>query len=110
MTIYITQGNYTTEAIRGLMAKPEDRTEEVTKLVAAAGGRVLGYYATFGEYDFMLITEAQNELEAATALVVAAGSGGTANLRTTVAMRPADMKQVFGKAGSLAAKFRAAGR
>jgi len=110
MTIYITQGNYTGEAVRGMMGKPEDRTEEVSKLVAAAGGKLVSYYATFGEYDFMLITEGANEMDTAAALLVAAGTGGVTNLKTTVAIRPADMKHVFGKAGTIAAKFRPAGK
>jgi len=110
MTIYITQGNYTREAIKGLLDKPEDRTEAVTNLVAAAGGKVLAFYSTFGEHDFMLITEAKSEMDAVASLLVAAGSGGVANLKTTVAIRPADMKQVFAKAASIAPKFHPAGK
>ena len=110
MTIYITQGNYTREAIQGLMAKPEDRTEEVSKLVAAVGGKFISYYATFGEYDFMLITEGQNEMDVTASLLVAAGTGGVTNLKTTVGIRLADMKQIYGRAGSIAAKFRPAGK
>jgi len=110
MTIYITQGNYTREAIQGLMAKPEDRTEEVSKLLAAVGGKLLAYYTTFGEYDFMIIGEGPNEMDTAASLLIAAGTGGVSNLKTTVAIRAADMKQVFGKAGSIAAKFRPAGK
>ncbi len=110
MTIYITQGNYTSEAIRGLMNKPEDRTEEIAKLVAATGGKLLSYYATFGEYDFMLITEGPNEMDAAVPLLVAAGTGGVAHLKTTIAIRPADMKHVLGKAAAVAGKFRPAGK
>lgn len=110
MTIYITQGNYSREAIQGMMAKPEDRTEEVSKLAAAVGSKVIGYYSTFGEYDFLLITEGKSEMDAAAVLVVAAGTGGVSNLKTTVAIRAADMKQVFGLAGSIAGKFRPAGK
>jgi len=110
MTIYITQGNYTSEAVRGLMAKPEDRTEEVSKLFAASGAKLLAYYNTFGEYDFLIIGEGPSEMDTAASLLVAAGTGGVTNLKTTVAIRAGDMKQVFGKAGSIAAKFRPAGK
>jgi len=110
MTIYITQGNYTREAIQGLMAKPEDRSEEVGRAFAAAGGKLHAYYTTFGEYDFLIIGEGPNEMDTAALLFVAAGTGGVSNLKTTVAIRSADMKQVFAKAGSLAAKFRPAGK
>ena len=36
MTIYISQGRYTAAAIKGMTAKPEDRSEAVAELFAAA--------------------------------------------------------------------------
>ncbi len=35
MTIYISQGRYTPAAIKGMSAKPEDRSEAVAELFAA---------------------------------------------------------------------------
>ncbi len=53
MPIYITQGRYTREAIKGMIVKPEDRADAVARLLSKTGGRLLGYYVTFGEYDFL---------------------------------------------------------
>ena len=58
MATFITQGRYTREAIKGMIVKPEDRFEALSKHAARAGGRVIGYYLTFGEYDFLSIIEA----------------------------------------------------
>src|SRR5258706_7246269 len=44
MTIYISQGRYTPAAIKGMSAKPEDRSEAVAELFAAAGGRLISWY------------------------------------------------------------------
>jgi hypothetical protein len=52
MPIYITQGRYTREAIKGMIVKPEDRAEAISRLIAKVGGRLIGFYLTFGEYDF----------------------------------------------------------
>jgi uncharacterized protein with GYD domain len=41
MTIYISQGRYTAEAIRAMTAKPEDRSEAIAELLAAVGGRLI---------------------------------------------------------------------
>jgi len=35
MTIFITQGRYTRDAIKGMIASPEDRSEAVSGLIAA---------------------------------------------------------------------------
>src|SRR5467141_1716637 len=50
MTIYISQGRYTPAAIKGMSAKPEDRSEAVAELFAAAGGRLISWYLTLGPY------------------------------------------------------------
>jgi len=110
MPIFITQGRYTSDAIRGMIAKPEDRTEEVGKLVAAAGGRLLSYYNTMGEYDFLLIAEGQNEKDVISSLLVGAATGTVTDLRTTVAISGGDMKQCLSKAGTISGKFRPAGK
>jgi len=109
MPIYITQGRYTRDAIKGMLAKPEDRAEAISKLMAKAGGRVIGYYLTFGEYDFLTIIEAPSEAKMAAALLAAAGGGGVTDLRTTVAMTSAEAKKVFADAGELAPAFKPAG-
>ena len=41
MPIFITQGRFTKEAVRSLMAKPENRAESVAKLFSASGGKLL---------------------------------------------------------------------
>ena len=109
MPLYITRGNYSSQTIKNMMAKPEDRTEAVSKLFAAVGGKLHGLYFTFGEYDFMLIAEAPNEKDMAVALLAAAGTGSVANLNTTVAFTGADMKSVFAKANTAAGQYRPGG-
>lgn len=73
MSIYITQGRYTRDAIKGMIVKPEDRADAIARLLTKIGGRLLGYYLTFGDYDFLAIAEAPNDVQMAAALL-AAGS------------------------------------
>ncbi len=49
MTVYISQGRFTREAIQGMVEKPEDRAESVAALAKAVGGKMLDYYVTFGD-------------------------------------------------------------
>lgn len=63
---------------------------------------------TFGEYDFMVISEGPFE-GVATSTIVAAGGGGVTALKTELAMTAGDMKSAFAKAGPVAASFKAAG-
>jgi uncharacterized protein with GYD domain len=109
MPVYITQGRYTREAIKGMLKKPEDRAEAVSRLISKAGGRLIGYYMTFGEYDFLSIAEAPSETQMAAALLAAASGGGVTDLRTTLAMSSVEMKGAFAAASDLAPQFRSAG-
>jgi len=109
MPIYITQGRYTRDAVKGMIVKPEDRADAVSRVLAKAGGRLLGYYLTFGDYDFMSIAEVQNDTQMAAVLLAAASGGGVTDLRTTVAMTSIEAKGAFAAASDLAPGFKSAG-
>jgi uncharacterized protein with GYD domain len=109
MPIYITQGRYTRDALKGMMVKPEDRAEAVSRLLSKAGGRLVGYYLTFGEYDFMAIAEVPDNVSAAAVLLAAGGTGGVTDLRTTVAMTTVEARGAFAAAGDIAPGFKSAG-
>ena len=109
MTIYITQGRYTREAIKGMIVKPEDRADALSRALSKVGGRLIGYYVTFGEFDFLAICEAADEPHMMAVLLAAAGGGGVTDLRTTVALTSTEATGAFAAAADVAAGFRSAG-
>jgi hypothetical protein len=42
MPIYISRGKFTTDALKGMLAKPENREEAVAKLFETVGGKLIG--------------------------------------------------------------------
>jgi len=109
MPIYITQGRYTRDAIKGMIIKPEDRADQVSRLLSKVGGRLIGYCLTFGEYDFLSIAEVPNDTQMAAVLLAAGSGGGVTDLRTTVAMTSIEAKGAFAAASDLAPRFKSAG-
>ncbi len=109
MPIFITQGRYSESAMRGMLKKPEDRSEQVRGLIEASGGKMLSYYMTFGDYDFIVITEAEDLQQVLSALLVAGGTGGVTGLKTVPAVTGAEAESAMGKANAMVHKFRAAG-
>ncbi|MES1156064.1 MAG: GYD domain-containing protein [Pseudorhodoplanes sp.] len=109
MPIYITQGRYTREAIKGMIVKPEDRADAVSRLMSKAGGRLIAYYVTFGEYDFLSIAEMPSETQMAAVLLAAGSGGGVTDFRTTLAMTSVEAKGAFAAASDLTTGFRSAG-
>ena len=109
MPIYIVQGRYTRDAIRGMIVKPEDRADAVSRLLSKAGGKLISLYVTFGEYDFMVIADVPSDVQMAAVVLAAAGSGGVTDLRTTKAMTSVEAKGAFAAASDLAPGFKSAG-
>ena len=109
MPTYITQGRYTREAIKGMIVKPEDRADQVARLISKVGGRLVAYYVTFGDYDFLVIAEAPDDVQMAAALFAAGSGGGVTDLRTTVALTSIDAKGACAAAADLVPSFKSAG-
>ena len=109
MTIYISQGRYTAAAIRAMTTEPEDRSEAIAELLAAVGGRLIGWYLTLGRYDWLIIAEAPDERTLVSTVLAAAAGGSLSDITTTVALSAQDTVKAFGQAGELAKKFRSAG-
>lgn len=109
MLTFVIQGRYAAEAMRGMVASPEDRAAAAGALMEQAGGRLVAFYLTFGAYDFLCVCEAPDEeTMAAVAAAVRAG-GGVAEQTVTLAIPGGRMTAVLGRAGELGKSFRSAG-
>ena len=109
MAIYITQGRYTPDAVKGMAAKPENREKAVGEFMDKAGCKLHGLYLTFGEYDFLSICEAPSEKAMAAALIAGAAAGGVTGLKTALAIPAKDAVKAFELAGPLAKSFKPPG-
>ena len=108
MSVFITRGRYTHNAIANMIANPEDRWENDQKLVEAVGGKLLDFYLTYGSYDFLMICEADSAEQLAPALLAAGGTGGVNDITTFPAMTTADAKIAFEGAQRASASFKPA--
>lgn len=101
MGTYIIQGRYTAQAMKGFLAQPEDRSKAVKALLEAGGGRLIGFYITFGEFDFLVIAEGKSEHEVLATLLPVAASGTVTDLRTMVAISGEEARQAMVKAAAM---------
>ena len=58
MVRLISRGRFTQSTVAGQVKMPEDREIAVRKLVEASGAKLVGFYITTGDSDFMVIAEA----------------------------------------------------
>ena len=81
-----------------LIKKPENRIEIVSKTIEKLGGKVIGGWFCFGEYDVALVSELPDNVSAATFAVAGAAGGALKANKTTPLFSPEDMLQLFKKA------------
>lgn len=79
MPIYIILMNLTEQGIKSVKDAPA-RLAETEKTLEAVGGKLLGFYATMGQYDYVAIAEGPND---ETAMLVLLGLGMQGNVETT---------------------------
>jgi uncharacterized protein with GYD domain len=83
MPSYLIQVAYTSEAVAAFIAKPQDRTEHISKVVEKLGGTPGKLYLSFGDYDVTGIYEMPDNVSAAAfALAISAG-GACKGVKTT---------------------------
>ena len=109
MAIYITQGNYSERAMKGLVDNPEDRLDAVSALMESVGAKLLHYYVTTGEYDFLIISEGDNLTDLFAGMMIAGSTGGVKNLKTIEGMTTRDAMKAMEKANKARASFKPAG-
>ena len=79
MPSYLTLGNWTEQGIRNVKEGPQ-RLDAVKKAAEDAGGRLIFFYMTMGQYDFAALLEMPDDDSAARLLLTLGGQG---NIRTT---------------------------
>jgi uncharacterized protein with GYD domain len=79
MNTYITLMKLTEKGVKSLKEAPK-RIDEGIKGVEKAGGKMIGFYLTFGEYDYIAISEGKSDEDAAVFNLALSAQG---NVRTT---------------------------
>jgi uncharacterized protein with GYD domain len=106
----VTRGRLTQDYAKNLLAAPEDREPAVRKLIEAVGGKVLNFYFTTGDSDFLLISEV-NDAESIIASLLAASAAGTiSDVTTARAWTGAEFKAIADKASKAASAYRVPGK
>ena len=105
--LWVSYGKMTTEGIKGIVAKPENRAEVVSKLVGALGGELVSYHILLnGDIDFIIVTDMPDDRIADVALVnsmLVRASGAIESIATVPAIRAEDAVPQMEKAKQMAA-------
>ncbi len=95
MPTYVILMKLTDHGIRMVKDAPE-RIEVGIQSLGALGGKIIGFYATLGEYDYIAVAEAPNE---AVVMRFLLGLGAAGDVRTTTmkALSRAEFEEIARK-------------
>src|SRR5919202_5959126 len=84
MPKFLLEASYTVEGVKGLQREGgSSRRDAVAKAVESVGGRLERFYFAFGDHDAFVIADLPDN-QSATAVALAVGAAGGANVRTVV--------------------------
>jgi len=95
MPMYVMLFKWTEQGIRNIKEAPA-RIESSVKAAEALGGKVLGVYATMGEYDLVSVGEWPSD-EAASVTALAIASRGNARTTTLRAFTREEFAEIVKK-------------
>jgi uncharacterized protein with GYD domain len=100
MPLYLGRFSYTTDAMKALLNEPQDRSAAAREVAESLGGKLLGFWFAFGEFDGVFLMEAPDNASAA-ALAMAVGAGGAlSEVETTVLLDMDEAQDAMRKAAA----------
>ena len=107
MPLYLSKFSYTPETWAKLILKPEDRRKAAQSYIESVGGRLHGFWYSFGTQDGYNLWEAPDNVSmTAVALAISAG-GALRSFETTVLLSVEETIDALGKAARV--QYRAPG-
>jgi uncharacterized protein with GYD domain len=95
MPTYIILANLTDQAIKAIRISPK-RIDKAIKNFEEMGGKLIGFYTTMGEYDYIAIGEAPSD-EVAMTFLLRLGSAGDIRTKTLRAFTKEELAEMLKK-------------
>ena len=104
MPSYLIQLSYTPEILASFIKKPSDRTPVISKLAEKLGGKLVGSWLSFGDYDAVIVIEGSDLVSAAACSMAVSASGAFKAFKTTPLLDIEEGMAAMKKAGTLVYK------
>jgi len=98
MAHYMFQVSFTADAWAKMVREPQNREQAIKPTIEKLGGKLVGYWFTFGDSDAVVIVQMPDNLTAAAASLAATAGGAVKSLKTTVLMSVDESMQAMRKA------------
>ncbi len=109
MPIYMYQAAYTAESWAAQLKNPQNRVEAVGRMLCeAAGGKLLGGWYCFGDYDLVIVADVPDNASMSAIALAVAGGGAIKAAKTTVLMPGTEIVSALQKATAVGKDYKPA--
>jgi uncharacterized protein with GYD domain len=100
LPLYLARFSYTTDAMKALVNQPQDRSAAAREMAESLGGKLLGFWYAFGEFDGVFLMEAPDNASAAAVAMTVGASGALSEIETTVLLDMDEAQDAMRKAAA----------
>ena len=100
MPLYLGRFSYTADALKALLNEPQDRSAPAREVAESLGGKLLGFWFAFGEFDGVFLMEAPDNASAAALAMAVGASGALSEVETTVLLDMDEAQDAMRKAAA----------
>ena len=100
MPLYLARFSYTTDAMKARVDRPQDRSVAAREVAETLGGKLLGFWYAFGEFDGVYLMEAPDNASAAAVAMAVGASGALSAIETTVLLDMDEAQEAMRKAAA----------
>ncbi len=101
MSIFMVQASYSTAATSAMIKNPQDRGAAIKPIIEKMGGKLLGAWLSFGDYDIVVIAEVPDNVGAAALALAVGATGAMSAYRTTPLMTTDESMKAMKMAGKV---------
>ncbi len=106
MAFYLYQISYSSEAIKSMVANPQDREAAARKLIEALGGKLHHLFFAFGQYDVICLIEAPNDTTMMAGAAAVASAGTVSAASTVKLMTSSEAMAAMAMAGKVTGSYK----
>jgi len=98
MPHFMIQMKYSADAVKAMVANPQDRKKAAAAAIEASGGKMVSVYFTLGAKDVVVIYEAPDAISAVGLSMVLGASGAASDVETTPLLTSAEAMEAMKRA------------
>jgi uncharacterized protein with GYD domain len=106
MSFYLWQASYTPEAVKAMMAKPQDRSQAAAQIIEALGGKLHHFFFSMGTSDLVALIEVPDDKAMVAGSMIVASTGALSSVSTTKLIAMDEAVQAMEMAGKTSGAYK----